>query len=274
MPLFSRPLLASLWLCLTLGTAPLSANAAPEAARTASAVALDIAAAAQWRIQGQRQAKLFLQGGLKLDADKATRRLADSRSLTDDETARLAIYASQRSHTRCQQLWAELQGEVRRPYSRAQQERVEQLADELMLHAGKLSVQIEGGTTTPVGRLLDLTGRLNMLAQRLARLYLSALDNNNSESRRVDIEQTQKEFTTGLSLLEQAPENTPATREALSLARMQWVFFDAALRDMNQRRNDPRTPMNVVTTSERIGESLAAVATIYLRDMSAARTAR
>ena len=93
-----------------------------------------------------------------------------------------------------------------------------QQADELMIHAGKLSMLIEAEGETPVGRLIDLSSRLNMLSQRLARLYLLAQGDSRSQGVVVDIEQARKELSTGLNELDTARENSPASRDAIGLA--------------------------------------------------------
>ena len=62
------------------------------------------------------------------------------------------------------------------------------------LYAGKLAMQVESEAGTPVSRLLDLSSRLNMLAQRLARLYMLAQGGKRSHGLLVDLEQTHKEF--------------------------------------------------------------------------------
>jgi hypothetical protein len=139
----------------------------------------------------------------------------------------------------------------------ASAERVNQLADELMLHAGKLSMQIEAEGETPVGRLLDLSSRLNMLSQRLARLYLLAQSGNRSQGVVIDIEQARKEFAAGLNELDTARENSPASRDAIGLAKNQWIFFDSAIGRLSVAdRGDGVAVQNVVTSSERIAQVL------------------
>ena len=138
-----------------------------------------------------------------------------------------------------------------------------------MLVTGKLTMKIEEESDGGAGRLLDLSLRQNMLAQRLARLYLMAQAGDQSAGRLVDIAQTRREFTTALDELSRAKENTPASREALELARMQWLFFDQAIGDMS--KGEQSKPTHVATTSERIFEALDAVSGEYAQDKTAAR---
>lgn len=248
-------------------------DAAPKAGDQ-GAIVRDIADAGGVRLQGQRIAKLYLQSGLGLNAAAATRQIGQAVTQTDGELKRLERYgkrpAIQRTLARCDAAWQELRAAIGKAYSPAAAERVSQLAEELAIHAGKLALQIEAEAETPAGRLVDGSARLNMLAQRLARLYMQAQAGDRSQGLLVDLEQTRKEFDAGLKELDRAPENTPASRDALGLARNQWIFFDGAVRQMQGKGADGKAPLNVATTSERIRETLAAVTMQYAQDSGAA----
>jgi hypothetical protein len=147
---------------------------------------------------------------------------------------------------------------------------VNQLAEELTIHAGKLALQIESEAETPAGRLVDGSSRLNMLAQRLARLYMQVQAGDRSQGLWVDMEQTRKEFATGLQELAVAPENSAGIRDTLGLARNQWIFFDSAVQQLGTKGADGKGPQNVASTSERIQETLAAVTAQYALDFQGA----
>lgn len=236
-------------------------------------VAADIAAAGQLRMQSQRLAKLWLQAGLGINAGAASSQLGRGVGQFEAALADLSRNARdpklQRPLQRAAELWSNYRQALAAPYSAENMKRVNYLADDLMLATGKLTMLIESEADSPSGRLLDLSLRQNMLAQRLARLYLMAQTGDRSRGRLVDMEQARKEFSVALTELAVAPENTPASREALELARTQWLFFDTAVGELS-RGADSR-PQHVATTSERIQEVLEAVSQQYARDYSSAR---
>ncbi|MDR0775132.1 MAG: hypothetical protein LBE81_00635 [Azonexus sp.] len=121
-------------------------------------------------------------------------------------------------------------------------------------------MQIEAADETPVGRLLDLSLRLNMLSQRMARLYLLAYAGDRSQSVLTDLQQDRLEFIAGLYELETARENSPDSREAISLAKTQWLFFVQAI---GTSRGGERQAKNVATSSERIAQMLNEVSAHY-----------
>lgn len=266
-----RTLFLSSLLALAL---PAWAEGTPVKAGDTSIIARDIGSAGNLRMQSQRMAKLYQQAGLGLNAPGAKRQIDQAVAQTDGELKRLERYgkkpAIQRTYTRCDASWRELRGALQKPYSPAAAERVNQLAEELTIHTGKLAMQIESEAETPVGRLVDGSSRLNMLAQRLARLYMQAQAGDRSQGLLVDMEQTRKEFATGLQELLAAPENTAASREALGLVKNQWIFFDSAVQQLRNKGADGNGPQNVASTSERIQETLAAVTAQYAQDIAGA----
>lgn len=268
-----KPVLFSLAIvalaCLSAhAVAATPASAHPDAA----SIAHDIGHAGQLRLQSQRLAKLYLQIGLGLNRETARRQLARGSSQFDASLSELSRYASngrtQRALSRTGELWVELKAVLAIPYDTENMKRVNYLSDDLMIAAGKLAMQIEGEADTPVGRLLDLSLRQSMLAQRLAKLYLMAQAGDKSGGRLVDVEQARKEFATALSELASSRENSPATRDALELAKTQWLFFENAIRELG--RGESGNPQHVATTSERIMEVLDAVSTQYAQDYAAA----
>lgn len=246
---------------------PASAAPSPEAFSLAD----DIASAGRLRMQSQRLAKLYQQAVLGLHVATAQKQIQAARNEVDGEFRRLAKYArhtgTQRQWTRSETAWSELRIALGTAPERSKVERVNQLADELMLHAGKLAMQIEITGEASVGRLIDLSSRLNMLSQRLARLYLLAHGGDRSQGVLTDLQQARLEFASGLRELDTARENSPASREAIALAKNQWIFFELAISDLSQaRRADARAVQNVATSSERIAQVLDEASTQYVRD--------
>jgi hypothetical protein len=234
-------------------------------------IAGDIVSAGRLRMQSQRLAKLYQQAGMGLNAPQALQQIDASAAEVDAEFGRLGRYARkpnvQRVLARSEALWQEMRSALKHVPGPASAERVNQLADELMLHTGKLSMLIEAEGELPVGRLLDLSSRLNMLSQRLARLYLLAQGGNRSQGVIVDIEQARKEFASGLKELATAPENSPASRDAIGLASNQWIFFDSAISRLGVvGRGDGMAVQNVATSSERIAQVLDLASSQYARD--------
>lgn len=254
---------------------PSAASVPPVRSAESGPLAQDIAAAGRLRMQSQRLAKLYQQLLLGVNAGPAQQQIVAAGNEIDAEFTRLARYGKraniQRTFARSDALWQELRGLLKKAPNAASTERVNQLADELMLHTGKLAMQIEAEAETPVGRLLDQSSRLNMLAQRLARLYLQAQGGDRSQGVLTDIDQARKEFATGLHELDTARENSSVSRENIALAKNQWIFFDSALSRMGNAGRDGKAVLDVATSSERIAQVLDATSAQYVRDYAEGR---
>jgi hypothetical protein len=211
-----------------------------------------------------------MQIGLGVNPGMAGLQLSKGLTQFDQGLADLERYAAkdstQKSMARLSSLWLEYRAALALPYNMNNLKLISYLSEDLMLVTGKLTMKIEEESDGGAGRLLDLSLRQNMLAQRLARLYLMAQAGDKSAGRLVDIEQTRREFSSALDELLSSKENTTASREALELARMQWLFFDRAISDMSQGISSKST--HVATTSERILEILDAVSVEYAQDKS------
>ena len=219
------------------------------------------------RAQGQRLAKLYRQVGLDVQSRQANVVLTAGLALGEQSLRRLSRYtqlpAAARAYGRCLSVWQEFRAVVSEPYSAAAAERAGQLAEELAIHAGKLALQIEAGVESPAGRALDGAARLNMFAQRLARLYFQSLAGDRSQGLLTDLAQTRSEFGSGLLELERMPLNGQRAREALVLVRNQWIFLDEAVRQATTRQGTGRDALHVATSSERIEETLSGLAAQY-----------
>lgn len=238
----------------------------------ASRIAQDIAAAGSLRTQSQRLAKLHLQATMGIDAVRARRDVQSGSDSVDALFGRLAGYAqkpeTRRTYLRCATVWRELREVLLRTPAAMRDERINQLADDLA--SGKLVLQIESQAEVSGGRLLDLSTRLNMLGQRLARLYLQIQAGDRSQGVRLDVEQARREFATGLGELDAARENSAASRQAIALARNQWIFFDIAISQLDLAvRKDGQAARNVATSSERIAQMLDEASAQYARDYGA-----
>lgn len=244
-----------------------------------AAGASDLVAVGQLRLQSQRVAKLYLQAGLQIQADSARNQLQKATQQLETALAELAPYSRQSRMAptlqRTQALWVELRQALKSPYTTPALQRVLAVSDDLMLASGKLSLLIEEQSEGNMGRLLDLSQRQNMLAQRLARLYLMGFAGDRSQGRQVDAEQARREFNTALGELAGARENTAAVRNALELARTQWLFFDQALVGGGSGAGTDRQSQarNVATTSERIAEVLEEVSRQYAQAYNSTQVA-
>lgn len=272
-PAMSRHSLTLATLLSLVAVAPadeLQAAPAPQVQTQRLSLAEAVYDAGEIRTQAQRLAKLWLQAQLPHQPVRAQRRLAAERLRVSVLVAGLGRYeqhlaggAGLQEISRVGAQWARVQQALDATGGAAAALQLADEAEALSLAAGRLAMQFEQRAPTGSVRLLDLALRQSMLVQRLARLQLLAelLPERASGGLSSDLQQTQREFAAALHELEQAPENTATSREALALARQQWLFFQQATQA--QAAGAPRNLAQIATTSERLQETLTTAALQY-----------
>lgn len=235
-----------------------------------------IETAGRLRAMPQRLSKLYLQVRLNLERESAQRKLEEGIRQFDRQLVSLQRNAlgdgAARSLSRIDTQWAAMRASLEKMPSDALAQNVASDAEQLALTAQKLALQLESANDSPTVRLADLAQRNDMLAQRLARIYLQMRAGYNGQSQRVDLVQTRREFVTGLGELGRAPENTAGIRNRLQLAQQQWSFFEQAVQSTG--RQDDTAMRNVASTSERISEVMEDIAQNYRRMTRPAQVAQ
>jgi AmiR/NasT family two-component response regulator len=121
---------------------------------------------------------------------------------------------------------------------------VEAFAEDLLLHAERLTAQLEtSGQGAPL-QLLNLAGRQRMLAQRYTKLALQccALDAVQAARAAESMRAVQDEFETALTLLNGMPLSTQAIHQTLETAGITWLQLVAAARGLEQTAPTQRAP--------------------------------
>lgn len=243
-------------LALTLPAAPVEA--------VELNVATAINKAGRQRMLSQRIAKASCQMALGVLPETSARILEESIALFEGQLAEINAAAPTQqirgSVAALAKTWHHYRAAASGPATREACPRLSAQSDEVLAAAHRLTLELQDYSGTPIGRLVNVSGRQRMLSQRLAKLYMVRAAGPDTPGLRDEMESARNEFAGALVLLQSAPENTPALRRELDSVALQWEWFQGAI---GQDGGLASYRLVVADSSEAILRSMETVTRLY-----------
>lgn len=213
--------------------------------------------AGQQRALNQRMSKAWLMLVLGVEKTNAQRVLDKSLALFDRQLFELKSYAPKpeikATYGLMEARWSEYKSVlVGASPTRASVTELLALDSKLLALTQQGTVQYEASLNQPLGKLVNLAGRQRMLSQRMAKFYLAASLPIDAATATHEINLARTEFMAAMSTLRHAPEATSRIKEELQQADGQWVFFDSALKKLNQNASTEKAASDVFIASENL----------------------
>ena len=200
----------------------------------------------------QRMGKAWLALLQNVEKTSAQTVLDKSMALFDRQLAELKGFAPtpdvQATYGKLDAAWSEYKTAlVGKAPTRENAGNLLQLDAKVLALAHQGTVQYEAALAKPVGKLVNIAGR-----QRMAKFYLAATLPVDAGVATAEIAKARNEFTAAMELLRNAPEATLRIKDELMLADAQWVFFDMALKQLQEGAQRPRPMAEVFISSENL----------------------
>lgn len=216
----------------------------------------------------QRMAKSYMALGLGVLHNTADRTLAASLALFDRQLVELKAFAPtpdiKTTYQQLEDKWSEYKGALVGATPDAKGAASVMLFSNAVLALANLgTLQLEKVSSKPVGRLVNIAGRQRMLSQRMASHYLAASWNVKIPSAKAEMLKAQDEFMLAHDILVKATENTERITGELMLAQQQFVFFQAALQNLQIGHASQARMSDVFQTSERILQVMDNITNLY-----------
>ena len=213
--------------------------------------------AGRQRMLSQRMGKAWLALVQNVEKTSAQMVLDKSMALFDRQLQELKNYAPtaevQATYNRLDAAWFDYKAAlVGTSPLRENAAALLQLDAKVLGLANQGTQQFEAVLSKPMGKLVNMAGRQRMLTQRMAKFYLAATLPVEATMAGAEINKSRTEFTTAMAVLRTAPEATARIKEDLLMADAQWVFFDAALQQLQAGSQNAKPLANVFIASENL----------------------
>lgn len=224
--------------------------------------------AGQQRALSQRMSKAWLMLVLDVDKASAQRVLDKSLALFDRHLVELKGFAPnpalKATYSLMDASWGEMKAIlVGTAPARAAAPTLLALDSKVLALAQQGTEQYEAALNQPLGKLVNLAGRQRMLSQRMAKFYLAANLPVDAGRAAQEISLARSEFISAMTTLRNAPEATPRIKDEMKLADGQWLFFDTALKKMNQGTASNQAVSDVFVSSENLLSVIDNVTNLY-----------
>ncbi len=219
--------------------------------------------AGRQRMLSQRAAKSYMALGQGVLPDAASKTMAASIALFDRQLVELKAFSPtpdiKTTYNELEAAWSEYKTAlIGNAPDKTGTANVILMSGKVLKLANQGTVQLDGVSGKPTGHLVNVAGR-----QRMAAFYLAASWGVQSTASEAEVTKARDEFVKAHALLSTAPEATVAIKADLEQVGSQFVFFEAALRNLKSGTGDIQAQANVFTTSERILQVMNNVTGLY-----------
>ncbi|PWB57606.1 MAG: hypothetical protein C3F18_03945 [Nitrosomonadales bacterium] len=257
--------LATLVFCMVIGFSFMAPSYAVSDKSPQLAMSSAINKAGRQRMLSQRIVKFYCQAGQQILVDKSKKQLLESIDLFEAQLLELKQVAPnqevQVAVAKMEALWGPFKEIAAATPTKEGGKKLIGMSEELLQATHKTTMLLQDAAGTQAGRLVNIAGRQRMLSQRMAQFYMLKRFGFNTSEVNDGLEQARNEFKGALQELLASPQNTPAIRKELELAKMQWIFFENAL--ARDSAYDVTFAVNAATSSERILEVMDRVTGMY-----------
>ena len=148
--------------------------------------------------------------------------------------------------------WSDGRAILSAPYDAKSADLAYAVGEELYIASSNLMYHLEDLADSELGKLVDISGRLTGMSERIARAAYHSLVSSRHGAL-VDFITWRKEFEDSLALLETSPANDEYQKQNLFLGRAMWGLFDSLVTGV-QRRQTGLRPVDIAKSADGLRE--------------------
>jgi hypothetical protein len=189
--------------------------------------------AGQQRMLSQRIVKSYCQVGLSIFPERSQNQLNQAIEKFDENLKQLELVVknpeAMHSLAELHQFWMPLRRGAQGAITPTIAHTLDQQAEAVLRAADQLAAELQDRSTAPLSRWVNTSGRQRMLSQRLVKAYMLRQMNQDTASKRQELESASHEFSGALSSLNQRQENSKEVQSVIVALTTQWDWLQAAL---------------------------------------------
>lgn len=195
--------------------------------------------AGRQRMLTQRLAKGYAQVGAKVLPGISARILQDSLDVFGIQQVKLRTLASLPDQQKLIAIidgqWAEVIALTHLPVDKGRAAELQTKVNAMERLFSQLSYLLRGAHSPKAGKVVTVAGRQRMLLQRLIKAYMLRAWGVDIPNLRIEMAIAADEFSAGLVVLQQAPENTSESVRELASISSQWGWLQSALESVESQ---------------------------------------
>ena len=189
--------------------------------------------AGQQRMLSQRIVKSYCQVGLNILPVRSQNQLNQAIQAFDGNLKQLELVVkkpeTKQSLADLRESWMPLRRGAQGAITPAIARILDLQAEAVLRAADQLTAELQDQSTSPLSRWVNTSGRQRMLSQRLVKAYMLRLMDQDTASKRQELESASHEFSGALSKLKLRKENSEEIQAEITALSTQWDWLQAAL---------------------------------------------
>ena len=219
--------------------------------------------AGRQRMLSQRIVKAYSMVGLDVQTDDANEQLLLSVELFEKQLSELKRFSknksTKKSLAKVEALWTPFKNIALGGVSKEGVKKLVAKDNALLKATHQVVLTLQKSANSKLGKIVNTSGRQRMLSQRIAKYYmLAAWDVNTDKSYKL-MQNSGDEFSTALNELSSSKINTTEINKSLEGTKTQWSIFERSFRMKKGRF----IPLLIAMSSEKILVSMNEVTGLY-----------
>jgi len=218
--------------------------------------------AGKQRMLTQKMMKNYSMIGMNMKFNNPSKQLADSIKLFDTTLSELEKFIKDKKTlkdiSKVKSFWGKIKPSISSAPDKTKALELAKSMDKLLELSHNLTVSITKTSKDVSGKIINISGKQRMLAQRLGNLYMLKVWSLGIDNAK--LQTSIKEFSSAQKKLEDFPKNTDEIKSALADVKKDFAFFEI----LGASKSKKYIPSLISRSSDKITKKMNVVTKLYV----------